>query len=181
MLSIFRRIACLLPALALSAVVVVAAAEDLRIGQASVIDGDTIQIHGQRIRLWRIDAPESDQLCRDEESNHYQCGRLAAKALAALFVTIARPVSCSPTGHDRYRRTVAVCFLGQPGPDIGKWLVASGFALDWPQYSKGQYASDQRGAEKAERGIWRGSFVEPWKYRACRRSEAAIRPCSDGE
>lgn len=27
-------------------------------GQASVIDGDTLEIHGTRIRLWGIDAPE---------------------------------------------------------------------------------------------------------------------------
>jgi endonuclease YncB( thermonuclease family) len=33
-------------------------------GQASIIDGDTLEIHGTRIRLWGIDAPESSQLCR---------------------------------------------------------------------------------------------------------------------
>lgn len=70
------------------------------VGRASVIDGDTIEIHGERIRLWGIDALESDQLCRDDDSKHYQCGRLAANALAALFTTIARPVTCSPTGRD---------------------------------------------------------------------------------
>ena len=170
-------------ALALISLIVLvgqASAADI-VGKASVIDGDTIEIHGERVRLWGIDALESDQLCRCYESKHYQCCRLAANALASLFATIILPVTCSPTGRDRYRRTVAVCFLGQPGPDIGKWLVANGFALDWPQYSHGQYADDQGGAEQGERGIWRGSFVEPWKYRACRRSGAAIEQCSDGD
>jgi endonuclease YncB( thermonuclease family) len=37
-------------------------------GQASVIDGYTLEMHGQRIRLWGIDAPESNQLCRGDDS-----------------------------------------------------------------------------------------------------------------
>ena len=40
-----------------------ASADNLN-GQASIIDGDTLEIHGTRIRLWGIDAPESNQLCR---------------------------------------------------------------------------------------------------------------------
>ena len=35
-----------------------AAAADNLAGQASVIDGDTLEIHGTRIRLWGIDAPD---------------------------------------------------------------------------------------------------------------------------
>jgi endonuclease YncB( thermonuclease family) len=150
------------------------AAQDIA-GQASVIDGDTIEIHGQRIRLWGIDAPESDQLCRGDDSELYQCGQKAAAALAALLYAIPHPVICSPTGRDQYGRTVAVCHLGTPGPDLGQWLVSNGRALDWPQYSKRKYEAAQQGAEKAGRGIWSGSFVDPWKYRACRRLGARHR------
>jgi endonuclease YncB( thermonuclease family) len=150
------------------------------VGQASVIDGDTIEIHGQRIRLWGIDAPESDQLCRNDDSDPYQCGRAAATALAGLLYAVPRPVTCALTGSDQYGRAVAVCSLGQPGPDIGQWLVANGHALDWPRYSKGKYEGPQSEAEKAGRGMWAGSFIEPWKYRACRRSGSAINQCSDG-
>ncbi len=50
-------------------------------GTASVIDGDTIEVHGQRIRLHGIDAPESRQLCR-LDSKPWQCGKDATNALA---------------------------------------------------------------------------------------------------
>ncbi|WOH66170.1 thermonuclease family protein [Bradyrhizobium sp. BWA-3-5] len=149
------------------------------VGQASVVDGDTIEIHGQRIRLWGIDAPESDQLCRNDDSKLYQCGRAAATALAGLLWAIQRPVTCSPVDRDHYGRTVATCSLGTPGPDIGHWLVANGHALDWPTYSKGKYEDAQRGAERAGRGIWAGSFVEPWKYRACVKAGGRPATCSD--
>ncbi len=49
-------------------------------GVASVIDGDTLEIHGQRIRLHGIDAPESRQLCR-LDGKPWQCGKDAARHL----------------------------------------------------------------------------------------------------
>ena len=46
-------------------------------GTASVTDGDTIKIHGERIRLHGIDAPESRQLCT-LGGESWQCGKDAA-------------------------------------------------------------------------------------------------------
>ena len=102
----------------------IAFADDLA-GQASVIDGDTLEIHGTRIRLWGIDAPESSQLCRGEDSLQYRCGAKAANELDALIAQ--RPVSCIPISLDQYRRTVAPCTVG--GVDLGEWLVRNGLAL----------------------------------------------------
>lgn len=151
-----------------------ALADDLA-GQASVIDGDTLEIHGIRIRLWGIDAPESSPLCRGEDSLQYRCGAQAANDLDAF---IARhPVSCSPVSSDPYGRTVATCSVG--GTDLGEWLVRKGLALDWRQYSKGRYDGAQRDAEHAGRGIWKGSYVEPWLYRACIRASGKPSDCSD--
>ena len=46
-----------------------------------MIDGDTIEIHGQRIRFLGIDAPESHQTCEADQQT-YRCGQQAALALA---------------------------------------------------------------------------------------------------
>jgi endonuclease YncB( thermonuclease family) len=139
------------------------------------VDGDTLEVHGTRIRLWGIDAPESSQLCRGEDSLQYRCGAEAANALAA-FIN-ARPVNCLPVNLDRYGRTVATCSVG--AADLGEWLVQNGLALDWPEYSKKRYAAIQRASEQAGRGIWKGSYVEPWLYRVCIRAGGRPSGCSD--
>ncbi|WP_316234910.1 MULTISPECIES: thermonuclease family protein [unclassified Bradyrhizobium] len=174
--SLLRPSAIALVCLSLS---ITSALADGLVGRATVVDGDTIEIHGERIRLWGIDTPESDQLCRNSDSDLYPCGRQAAASLAALFYAIPRPVTCSPKGQDQYGRTVAVCLLGIPGPDLSQWLVSKGLALDWPKYSQRQYEEAQRGAEKAGRGMWSGSFVEPWRYRDCVRAGGRPAACSD--
>src|SRR3981081_277464 len=68
-------------------------------GQASIIDGDTLEIHGTRIRLWGIDAPETAQLCRGEDSLPYRCGAKAANELDAFIA-----------------RRAGWLLAGQPGP-----------------------------------------------------------------
>ena len=52
------------------------------VGRASVIDGDTIEIGGERIRLFGIDAIEAHQTCTLPTGGKWRCGGAAAKALA---------------------------------------------------------------------------------------------------
>ncbi len=54
---------CIFLATATIALLPVGALADIA-GVASVVDADTLEIHGQRIRLHGIDAPESDQRCQ---------------------------------------------------------------------------------------------------------------------
>src|SRR3984957_8466144 len=121
------------------------AVADQLTGQASIIDGDTLEIHGTRIRLWGIDAPESSQLCRDEDSNPYRCGAKAANDLDQFIAR--RPVNYLPINLDQYGRTAASCVWGRA--DLVEWRVRGGLALDWPQYSKEKYNAAQRDAERA--------------------------------
>lgn len=170
----YRGVICWLINISLLFLGAPAFAENLA-GQASVIDGDTIEIHGHRVRLFGIDAPESDQLCRGDDSLQYRCGAKAANALDAFIA--GRPVSCIDIDERTYRRAVAVCTVD--GVDLADWLVRQGLALDWPKYSKGDYAAAQSEAEHAGRGMWAGSYVVPWAYRACRRNGGRASDCSD--
>lgn len=139
-----------------------AVASDI-VGRASVIDGDTIDIGGQRIRFNGIDAPESRQSCDDNRGSPYRCGKDAAFALDQ-FLAASRPTRCEQVGKDRYKRIVANCFRAD-GQNVSAWMVRNGHALDWPRYSKGAYAGVQSAAEAERIGIWQGSFDLPWDWR----------------
>ncbi|WP_187973300.1 thermonuclease family protein [Aquibium microcysteis] len=132
-------------------------------GRASVVDGDTIEIAGERIRLHGVDAPEGGQRCQDKFGREYRCGQVAANALDA-FLAQSRPTSCRFVERDRYRRFVGDCFRAD-GKSVAAWMVRNGYALDWPRYSRGAYAADQAEARRAGAGIWQGRFVEPWELR----------------
>ena len=132
-------------------------------GTASVIDGDTIEVHGQRIRLHGIDAPESRQLCR-LDGKPWQCGKGAANALADKIAR--RRVTCEDLGRDRYKRIIANCTAA--GEDMGAWMVSQGLALAYRRYSL-DYVDQEADAQAARRGIWAGEFVKPWEWRRGKR------------
>ena len=128
-------------------------------GKPRVIDGDTFEIAGERIRLHGIDAPEAGQTCR-ADGIEYRCGQQAALALADKIGQQA--VSCQPKDQDRYGRIIAVCWLG--AEDLGAWMVSEGWALAYRRYSV-DYIDEEEPARSAGRGIWRGEFVPPWEWR----------------
>ena len=134
-------------------------------GIASVIDGDTIEIHGTRIRLHGIDTPESDQRCQDAQGISYRCGGEAAFALDDMIER--RTVLCKGRGQDRYGRIIAICGAGRI-PDLGRELVRMGWALAYRRYSK-EYIGDEEAARASGQGMWQGQFVPPWDWRKGKR------------
>jgi endonuclease YncB( thermonuclease family) len=134
------------------------------VGVASVIDGDTIEIHGQRIRLYGIDAPEASQTC-DLEGRPWRCGAASANALADHIGR--RTVTCDPRDRDRYGRLVAACSVGDAG--ISPWMVREGWAVAYRRYSQ-DFVADEAAARAAKRGIWRSTFIMPWEWRAQHRA-----------
>src|SRR5690625_2846330 len=126
----------------------VALAEDLT-GVVSVIDGDTIEIHGTRIRLHGIDAPESAQLCFNADEQPWRCGQKASLALADRIGRAT--TTCRGTDIDRYGRMIAICF--QSGVDLNNWMVAQGWAVAYRHYSN-DYVGSERAAKAAGAGIW---------------------------
>ena len=94
-------------------------------GNAIVVDGDTLEIGGTKIRLYGSDAPESGQLCR-WNGKDYRCGWQAA----ALDDRIARrSVRREKRDVERDGRTIAGCFVGSVSLDDERvkqgWTVAS--------------------------------------------------------
>lgn len=133
-------------------------------GVASVIDGDTIELHGQRVRFNGIDAPESRQYCDDAKGFEYPCGRRSTEALVS-FLAASSPVQCSFVTWDRYGRFVGDCTRAD-GISVAAWMVEHGQALDWPKYSNGAYAGQQANAKALKTGLWGGKFQAPWDWRA---------------
>lgn len=125
-------------------------------GVARAVDGDSLRLRADRIRLRGIDAPELDQICWDKAGQEWPCGRAAHRRLDVLLTQ--GTADCQPFGEDKYGRTLATCAVG--GRDLGATLVAEGMAIAY-----GDYDAEEAGARSAGRGIWRGRFVDPGQWR----------------
>ena len=137
-MSILRAVTL---AVALIAAVIGPALADIT-GPARIIDGDTIDIAGERIRLHGIDAPEAAQTCVAGGVT-WPCGQSATAALAEFIGGAA--VSCRARGTDKYGRTIATCYV--QGEDIEAWMVLNGWALAYRRYSL-EYVDEEAAGAK---------------------------------
>ena len=129
-------------------------------GKPRVVDGDTIHIGKTKIRLHGIDAPEMKQTCRTSKGKEQMCGVLAKQALERLVK--GQDVTCKGDTRDRYKRLIAVCYVGQL--NINEQMVADGWALAYRRYST-DYVRAETLAKSRREGMWRTEFVPPWKWR----------------
>ena len=138
-------------------------------GIATVVDGDSIKINKKKIRLFGIDAPEKEQICKKvylsffifNFQKDYKCGEKSTLALSKKLKD--KKVKCIlEKNKDRYKRNIGTCYV--KNQDINKWLVKNGYALAYKRYSK-KYVLEEHYAKENKLGIWKGTFIEPEKWR----------------
>ena len=118
-------------------------------GPCYVVDGDTIVIGYQNIRLSGIDAPEID----------HPYGKNAKWHLVNL--TKGHHIRAVFHGTQTHAREVATCYLPD-GRDLSAEMVAAGLAIDWPKFSGGKYRYLE--APDARKRMWRADARQKGKW-----------------
>lgn len=132
-----------------------------------VVDGDSLELNGKKIRLLGIDAPEYFQECYDHFQNPYFCGQKAKDFLKQKIDQLHKKglkIKCSKKGTDRYKRNLSICHA--ENEDINEYMVKNGWAV---AYKHDLYKKAESKAKKKKRGIWQGDFMRPELYRILER------------
>lgn len=127
-------------------------------GTAAVIDGETLEMQGQVVKLFGIDALEVDQICLNG-NRPWPCGEESVRSLSALVS--GQPIRCL-TIRNVSGSILATCDLN--GEDLGAWMVSSGWAFA-DRSASGDYAPNEEIAQSAREGVWSGEYVTPWDWR----------------
>ena len=95
-----------------------------------VVDGDSLYLEGEsrQIRLWGVDAPETDE-----------AGYLSATN-SLKQVALGKHVSCTQMDVDHYQRIVARCVL-QDGSEINRIQINNSAIKEYCRFSKNFYGT----------------------------------------
>lgn len=139
-------------------------------GRMRIVDGDTLRLGRDSLRIWGIDAPEGDQYCLLDR-RPTACGSMAREALRSLIGN--RRVRCEyrdwQEGHMAFYPPRAIVWCTVGGTDLGDWMVSRGLAAPsiTPLYVRvGEMACNSR------RGLWAGAWSEPYWWRLNRERAA---------
>lgn len=124
-------------------------------GVFRVVDGDSLDLGGRKLRLRAIDAPELSQTCL-RGGVAWRCGVVARDTLRNLLA--ADSAVCSGGRQDKYRRLLVDCVAGRA--DVNAAMVLSGMAVAF-----GGYRAEEAAARQARRGVWAGEFERPSDWR----------------
>ena len=124
-----------------------------------IVDGDTIELNGEKIRFSGIDTPELKQTCMSDDQKVF-CGKFV-KMLLIKKIGNETP-KCIREGKDVYKRTLAECFIN--GESLSAFLVRSGYAFAYRKYSK-KFIEDEEFAKENKFGMWSMEFEYPWNFR----------------
>ena len=130
-----------------------------------VIDGDTIEVNSEKLRLYGIDAPEKGQPCR-RNNTPYDCGTASKEHLE--FLLSGAEVNCTKKGKDKWGRYVAECEAD--GEDVSKLMVRHGWAIAYRKYST-TYVEDEKFAQSNRLGMWSKEFSIPSEWRKSDRGD----------
>ncbi|MTI00686.1 thermonuclease family protein [Roseibium sp. RKSG952] len=140
-------------------------------GRVHVVDADTWDVGGVRVRLHGIDAPELDQSCKDAQGQNWSCGAWATQQVKERFE--GKTAACVPRDRDRYDRVVARCNVR--GTDVAQVMVLEGLAFAYRKYSNDYVAAETK-AVASNQGLHAGQVQVPWVHRALGRNQNS-QPC----
>lgn len=129
-------------------------------GPAVAIDGDTLDMSGEHIRLFGIDAPEGQQACQ-RDNQTWNCGQEAKRLLSEMVA--GKVVECEPIDRDAYSRTVARYYVGER--ELGAVLVLKGLAVTLSNGAE-TYSVEEATSKRFKLGLWGSVFQTPAEYRA---------------
>jgi endonuclease YncB( thermonuclease family) len=136
-------------------------------GAVEVVNGDTLTVGAQRVRLYGIDAPETGQYCVTKRQQQFDCGWVATRTLR-LFLGGAK-VRCKARGQLPDGTILASCFAGRN--DLAAQMVLGGWALADPK-TGADYRRGELAARATREGLFKGKLLPPWEWRAGKREVA---------
>jgi endonuclease YncB( thermonuclease family) len=131
-------------------------------GRVSVIDGDSIRVSGNEVRLLGVDAPEYRQTCFDSSENEYECGKISRSFLVKL--ASRKTATCTYFEKDIYNRYLAKCFIGELSINDEILKNGMGVIYDFTKADKKEIELEKF-AKSQKLGIWQGAFELPKDYR----------------